>query len=200
MDKINRVIHNCQNKHFSVGAVTTDQLRQGIDIWGIFTLDQSRKSSSWRELYASTELQEVVGSLLSGCIVPLYLDSQVEVMNLGGDIPQYPGNFFGGSKKEKLQELVIRIFDLTEKHNFGIHPIWIPREQNERVIPTHISTNTTIMILVLNQKYFIFWMVYMDHIQSIVSHPMIQHNSRTIIRNSNPKCIGIEYFYVQLGI
>ena len=55
-DKINRVIHNCQNKHFSVGVVTTDQLRQGIDIWGTFTLDQSRKSISWRELYVSTEL------------------------------------------------------------------------------------------------------------------------------------------------
>jgi hypothetical protein len=53
-------------------------------------------------------------------------------MILGGDIPQYPGNFFGGSKKEELQELAIRIFDLTEKHNFGIQPIWIPREQNER--------------------------------------------------------------------
>jgi hypothetical protein len=51
---------------------------------------------------------------------------------LGGDIPQYPGKSFGGSKKEELQELAIRIFDLTEKHNFGIQPIWIPREQNER--------------------------------------------------------------------
>ena len=119
-------------QQFSAGSVTTNQLRQAIDIWGTFTLDQSRKSSSWRELYASAELLEVVGSLLTGCIVPLYLDSQVAVMNLGGDIPQYPGNFFGGSKKEELQELVIRIFDLTEKHNFGIHPIWIPREQNER--------------------------------------------------------------------
>jgi hypothetical protein len=131
-EKINRVIHNCQNKQFGVGSVTTDQLQQGIDIWGTFTLEQSRKSSSWRELYASVELLEVVGSLLSGCIVPLYLDSQVAVMILGGEIPQYPRNFFGGSKKEELQELVIRIFDLTEKHNFGIQPIWIPREQNER--------------------------------------------------------------------
>jgi hypothetical protein len=86
-EKINRVIHNCQNKQFGVGSVTTDQLKQGIDIWGTFTLEQSRKSSSWRELYASTELLEVVGSLLSGCIVPLYLDSQVAVMILGGEIP-----------------------------------------------------------------------------------------------------------------
>ena len=97
-----------------------------------FTLEQCRKSRSWRELYVSAELLEMVGSLLSGCIVPLYLDSQVAVMNLAGDIPQYPGNVFGGSKKEEIQDLVNQIFNLTEQHNFGIHPIWIPREQNER--------------------------------------------------------------------
>jgi hypothetical protein len=131
-EKVNRVILNCKNKHFGVGSVTTDQLKQGIDVWGIFTPEQSRKSSSWRELYASAELLEIVGSLLSGCMVPLYLDSQVAVMALGGDIPQYPGKIFGGSKKEELQELVIRIFGITEQHNFGILPIWIPREQNER--------------------------------------------------------------------
>ena len=131
-EKINRVIFNCKNKQFGIGSVTTDQLKQGIDIWGTFTIEQSQKSSSWRGRYASVELLEVVGSLLPGCIVPLYLDSQVAVMNLGVDIPQYPGKIFGGSKKEDLQELVIRIFNLVEQHNFGIHPIWIPREQNER--------------------------------------------------------------------
>ena len=36
------------------------------------------------------------------------------------------------SKKAELQELVIRIFNLAEQYNFSIHPIWIPREQNER--------------------------------------------------------------------
>ena len=44
-EKINRVILNCQNKHFGVGSVTTDQLKQGIDIWGTFTLEQSRLPS-----------------------------------------------------------------------------------------------------------------------------------------------------------
>jgi hypothetical protein len=131
-EKINRVIHNCQNKQYGVGSITTDQLKQGIDILGTFTPEQSRKSSFWREFYASSELLEVVGSLLSGCIVPLYLDSQVAVMILGGDIPQYPRKNFGGSKKEELQELVIRIFDLPDTHNFGIQPIWMSQEQNER--------------------------------------------------------------------
>jgi hypothetical protein len=86
-EKVNRVILNCKNKHFGGGSVTTDQLKQGIDVWGIFTPEQSRKSSSWREFYASAGLLEIVGSLLSGCMVPLYLDSQVAVMVLGGDIP-----------------------------------------------------------------------------------------------------------------
>ncbi len=60
-EKINRVIHNCQNKQYGVGSITTDQLKQGIDIFGTFTPEQSRKSSSWREFYASAELLEVVG-------------------------------------------------------------------------------------------------------------------------------------------
>jgi len=97
--KINRVIFNCQNKQPGVASVTTVQLKQGVDIWGTFTLEQSRKSSSWRQLYTSAELLEMVGSLLSGCIVPLYLDSQVAVMILGGDIPSVSGNFF-----RRLQE------------------------------------------------------------------------------------------------
>ena len=110
-EKINRVIFNCKNKQFGIGSVTTDQLKQGIDIWGTFTIEQSQESSSWRELYVSVELLEEVDSLLPGCIVPLYLDSQVTDKK------------FGGSKKEDLQELVIRIFNLAEKHNFGIHPM-----------------------------------------------------------------------------
>jgi hypothetical protein len=53
-EKINRVIHNCQNKQFGVGSVTTDQLKQGIDIWGTFTLEPtlsrftSRSNDPWR--------------------------------------------------------------------------------------------------------------------------------------------------------
>jgi hypothetical protein len=39
-EKINRVIYYCQNKQFDVGSVITDQVRQGIDIWGTFTLEQ----------------------------------------------------------------------------------------------------------------------------------------------------------------
>ena len=135
--KINRVILNCKNKQFGVGSVTADQLKQGIDIWGTFTIEQSRKSSSWRELQASAELLEVVG--LMNNIVSVSIQS--------------------GYQENRMRE-----------------PISI-----------HMSMNTTIMISVLKQKYFFGWMAYMDHIPLIVLHLMIQHNSRTIIRNSTPK-------------
>ena len=68
----------------------------------------------------------------SGIIVPVYLDSQVAVMVLGGQLPKYPHKVFGGSKKEDLQQLVSWIYDLAEKYDFGIHPLWVPRSLNER--------------------------------------------------------------------
>ena len=110
-EKINRVILNCKNKQFGIGSVTTDQLKQGTDIWGTFTIEQSQKSSSWRELYSSVELLEVVVSLLPGCIVPLYLDSQVAVMNLGGDI-------LGLSTREKSLEVPKKRISKTSYPNF----------------------------------------------------------------------------------
>ena len=37
-------------------------------------------------------------------MVPIYLDSQVAVMALGGSIPIYPHKNFGGSKTLELQD------------------------------------------------------------------------------------------------
>ena len=65
-------------------------------------------------------------------MVPIYLDSQVAVMVLGGSIPIYPHKNFGGSKTLELQDLVSWIYDSAEQHNFGIRAIWIPRTLNER--------------------------------------------------------------------
>jgi hypothetical protein len=129
----NRILKNSLSLLGSYSSVTCTQLQQGLDVWGAFTPAQSRQSSTWRELFGAGKIFEIFGFLLSGCTVPLYLDSQVAVMNLGGELPSlYPGKVFGGSKKEDLQELVLRIFEIEEKHNFGIRAIWIPRELNER--------------------------------------------------------------------
>ena len=85
-----------------------------------------------RELFGSGKLFQTFGPLLTGTTVPLYLDSQVAVMALGGDIPIYPGKIFGGSKTLELQDLVSWIYDITERYNFGIRAVWIPRSLNER--------------------------------------------------------------------
>ena len=131
----------------------------------------------------------MVGSLLSGCIVPLYLDSQVAVMNLAGDIPQYPGNVFGGSKKEEIQDLVIHIFNLTEQHNFGIHPIHENRMREP--ISTLISTNTTTMTSDLNQKYFFHRLDIQYGPHTIDRSASDQHNFHIIIRNFIPKMLRV---------
>ena len=95
-------------------------------------MEQRTKSSSWRELFGSGKLLQTFGPLLSGTMVPLYLDSQVAVMALGGDIPIYPFKIFGGSKTMELQDLVSWIYDILEQYNFGIRAVWVPRTLNER--------------------------------------------------------------------
>ena len=134
---MNTILKNLKDLRISV---TISQAQQGLDIWGPFTPEQCLKSSSWRELFGAGKLFETFGSILTGTVVPIYLDSQVAVMNLGGTLPQYPLKVFGGSKKEDLQELVVwiynlseqYIYNLSEQYNFGINAIWIPRDQNER--------------------------------------------------------------------
>ena len=65
------------------------------------------KSSSWRELFGAGKLLETFGPILAGTMVPIYLDSQVAVMALGGTIPTYPHKKNWGSKT-----LVSWIYDL----------------------------------------------------------------------------------------
>ena len=77
-------------------------------------MEQRTKSSSWRELFGSGKLLQTFGPLLSGTTVPLYLDSQVAVMALGGDIPLYLCKIFGSSKILDLQDLVSWIYDIIE--------------------------------------------------------------------------------------
>lgn len=127
--QVNKILQNIKDLRINV---TVNQAQQGLDVWGAFSLEQSLRSSSWRELYGTGKLFETFGPILSGITVPVYLDSQVAVMVLGGQLPMYPHKVFGGSKKEDLQKLVSWIYDLAEKYDFGIHPLWVPRSLNER--------------------------------------------------------------------
>jgi len=128
-ESVNRILSNAQDIKCSISV---SQAQQGLDVWGSFTAEQRTKSSSWRELFGSGKLFQTFGPLLSGTTVPLYLDSQVAVMALGGDIPLYPCKIFGGSKTLELQDLVSWIYDIAEQYNFGIRAVWIPRSLNER--------------------------------------------------------------------
>ena len=128
-ESMNRTLSNAQDMKCSISV---SQAQQGLDVWGSFTIEQRTKSSSWRELFGSGKLLQTFGPLLSGTTVPLYLDSQVAVMALGGDIPIYPCKIFGGSKTMELQDLVSWIHDITEQYNFGIRAVWVPRTLNER--------------------------------------------------------------------
>ena len=94
-ESMNRILSNAQDMKFSISV---SQAQQGLDVWGSFMMEQRTKSSSWRELFGSGKLLQTFGPLLSGTMVPLYLDSQVAVMALGGDIPIYSFKIFGGSK------------------------------------------------------------------------------------------------------
>ena len=128
-DSVNKILDNLKELKIQV---TVSQAQQGLDVWGSFTLHQQSKSSSWRELFGAGKLLETFGPILSGTTVPIYLDSQVAVMALGGTIPTYPHKIFGGSKTLELQDLVSWIYDSAEQHNFGIQAMWIPRTLNER--------------------------------------------------------------------
>lgn len=126
---VNKILMNAKDLNYHISI---SQAQQGIDVWGSFTDEQRQKSSSWRELYGAAKLLQKFGPILSGTTCPIYLDSQVAVMALGGDIPQYPNKIFGGSKTLELQDLASWIYDMAEEHNYGIRATWVPRSLNER--------------------------------------------------------------------
>ena len=99
------------------------------------TSHQQSKSSSWTKLFSAGKLLKTFGPILSGTMVPIYLDSQVAVMALGGTIPTLTN--LSPQKKWRLkifelQDLVFWIYDSAEEHNFGIRAMWIPRTLNDR--------------------------------------------------------------------
>ena len=197
----NRILKNSLSLLGSYSSVTCTQLQQGLDVWGAFTPAQSRKSSTWRELFGAGKIFEIFGSLLSGCTVPLYLDSQVAVMNLGGELPSlYPGKVFGGSKKEDLQKLVVWIFDIAGKHNFGIRATWIPRELNERSdFNSHLneynhydfSLKTEIFSIVEKQ----FGPHTVDRFASDISAQLPCYNTKFF----SPRATGLDAFALDWG-
>ena len=196
--KANMLLKNIQDLRINV---TVNQAQQGLDVWGSFSLEQSMRSSTWRELYGTGKLFETFGPILSGITVPVYLDSQVSVMVLGGSLPTYPNKVFGGSKKEDLQQLVSWIFDLAEKYDFGIHPLWVPRTLNERSdynshLNEHNHYDYCLKLEVFQQVESLFGPHTIDRFASDTSAQLIRYNTQYF----SPHAEGLDAFTMNWGM
>jgi hypothetical protein len=70
--------------------------------------------------------------LLKGTSMLLQLDSQNAVRALGGELDALPDTVSGGSMKEDLQELVVKILDNCADIGLHLRVFWRPREENTR--------------------------------------------------------------------
>ena len=195
---MNKLLQNIQDLRINV---TVNQAQQGLDVCGSFSLEQSMRSSTWRELYGTGKLLETFGPILSGITVPVYLDSQVSVMVLGGSLPTYPNKVFGGSKKEDLQQLVSWIFDLAEKYDFGVHPLWVPRALNERSdynshLNEHNHYDYCLKLEVFQQVESLFGPHTIDRFDSDTSAQLIRYNTQYF----SPHAEGLDAFTINWGM
>lgn len=106
---------------------------KGIEVYGAFTPEQQRRSSTWRELYSVLRILQICTPLLKGVSFYLYLDNVSAVLGLGGKAPHVEEDtkFRGGSQKDDLQELIITIFDIAALHDMQVRVFWIARQFNE---------------------------------------------------------------------
>ena len=88
---------------------------------GQWSVDESRLSSTWRELKAVYLVLLSFASKLAGHTVKWFTDNQgvVHIVN-------------NGSRKEHLQDGAMAIFETCFQHNIKIEVEWIPRSENER--------------------------------------------------------------------
>ncbi len=87
---------------------------------GLWTLEESTFSSTWRELQAIALVLESVAPKLSHTNVRWFTDNQnvVRIMSVG-------------SKKKHLQEVAMKIFMLCFFNSVKLEAEWIPRRENE---------------------------------------------------------------------
>lgn len=85
-----------------------------------WTLEESEKSSTWRELAAVERMIRAFASQLAGGAVCWFTDNQA-VSHIVGV----------GSRKSELQSLAMAIFKTCLRHAIELEVTWIPREQNQ---------------------------------------------------------------------
>ena len=86
-----------------------------------WSIDESVKSSTWRELKAVCLALEAFHSHLAGSNVVCYSDNQ----NVSSIL-------LNGSRKVDLQRLALQAFDTCLRHRITLDPKWIPRDLNVR--------------------------------------------------------------------
>ncbi len=84
------------------------------------TVEESPRSSTWRELAAIVHGLESFGPPLKGCVVRWNTDNQAAAIILSR-----------GSKKPSLQQLAVKCFTLATSFKLVLLPQWIPRRLNE---------------------------------------------------------------------
>ena len=92
----------------------------GHIVHGQWTEQESKESSTWRELRAVAEILKSVAPKLSNLHLRWFTDNQgvVRIIQVG-------------SKKGKLQSEALKIFKLCLEYSIKLEPEWIPREENE---------------------------------------------------------------------
>lgn len=86
---------------------------------GSWTAEEAKQSSTWRELVAVSRVLESVVLKLSGERVRWFTDNLniVHILKVG-------------SKKQHLQEEVLKVFNMCIGHQIKLEPEWVPREEN----------------------------------------------------------------------
>ena len=97
-----------------------------------WSIDESAKSSTWREFKAVCLALEAFHSHLAGSNVVWYSDNQ----NVSSIL-------LNGSRKVDLQRLALQAFDTCLRHRITLDPKWIPRDLNVRadLISKHVDFN-----------------------------------------------------------
>ena len=90
-----------------------------VVVHGQWTQEEVRESSTWRELRAVTQSLEAVAHHLASHRVRWFTDNQnvVRIIQVG-------------SRKGKLQQEAIKIFNMALRHGIILEPEWIPRGEN----------------------------------------------------------------------
>ena len=103
------------------GHLTTGSEDEPLEIYGTWSIEERRKSSTWRELEAVKRVIQNVITHVSGKKIRVYTDNK--------NVPQI---LKVGSRKQILHDNVMVIHDICNRNSITLSCVWIPRENNTR--------------------------------------------------------------------